>query len=423
MTIRIAYLGPAPTDDGGVPYMAGRLLSELPKCGLEVDAYLASAGRGVPPELRDIEGLTFLTHDSGWRYDQWYSKTALTKLVGGLMAKAAAQHALLRELVKAHERDPYRCLYQFNQFELLGVRALRSRLPPIVVHPEVHARGESRWHASERRDGLAVDRLPAHLAVRSMLRTRALVQRYDARLADHIICPSETFAREIQRDYGVDPRRCTIIPNPVDLERFVPADESPATPPVRFVFISRIAARKGVEMIVDLARRLDDLAGKVQIDVVGGPSLWSDYRHLLEKLNPRIATYLGDFSGDGVPALLQSSHGLLQPSHYEPFALTVGEAMACGVPVIVSEAVGAGERLEPRCCRRFPTGDAGGFEREVRRLAAEVLAGDAARLAELTRSEVGRRFAPRVVAAAVADVLMSITKQPRTAPAVRRRPY
>jgi glycosyltransferase involved in cell wall biosynthesis len=130
--------------------------------------------------------------------------------------------------------------------------------------------------------------------------------------------------------------------------------------------------RKGLEQIVALSHRLRDLAGRVRIDCLGGASLFSNYSALLGDLEPSVARSIGQVAPTELPALYRASHGVLQPSWYEPYALTVGEALASGLPVIVSDEVGAGEGVDPRVCRRHAAGDTDALEREVRRLVDEV---------------------------------------------------
>jgi glycosyltransferase involved in cell wall biosynthesis len=242
-----------------------------------------------------------------------------------------------------------------------------------------------------------------------MLLYRSLVQRRDAKIPRRIICPSAAFAREIGDDYGVPPGRLDVVPNPVDLKRFHATEPwEPPSGPLRIRFISRIAVRKGVELVVELSHRLDDLAEQIHLDVVGGESLWSDYRPLLRRLNPRIASFDGGVWPDETAELYRSTDIFIQPSHYEPFALTVAEALASGVPVVVSDAVGAGEQVDRRCCRVFPAGDAAALEREVRALAIEMSQPDSARvLRQLAREEAERLFDPSKVARMIADVLQA----------------
>lgn len=175
------------------------------------------------------------------------------------------------------------------------------------------------------------------------------------------------------RDYKVPPEKVNIVPNPIDLDHFVP-DISKKHGQDKFLilFVSRIAVRKGVEMVVELSHRLTDLADTVEIRVVGDKSLWSDYTELLRSLNPKIANYAGSVSGSGMDMvhLYQSADILVQPSRYEPFGLTVGEALACGTPVVASDKIGSAEHVDNRVCRIFEDGNMDAFEYQVRQLIA-----------------------------------------------------
>jgi glycosyltransferase involved in cell wall biosynthesis len=158
-----------------------------------------------------------------------------------------------------------------------------------------------------------------------------------------------------------------------------------------------MSVRKGVEMVVGLSHRLSDLAGRVRIRVVGDRTVWSDYRCLLEDLNPHIAVYQGGVPPEGLPDVYRAAHGLIQPSHYEPFGLTVAEALASGLPVVASDEVGASEGVDPRCCRTFPAGDLPAFEAAVRQLVDQIAGGAGAELRTLAREEAERLFSPETV--------------------------
>src|SRR5262249_29245330 len=160
----------------------------------------------------------------------------------------------------------------------------------------------------------------------------------------------------LAQDYGFPRTQISVIPNPIDIDRFTPPKRMPAPDPVRLLFVARMSVRKGVEQIVELSHRLSDLAGVVQIDCLGDSPLSSDYPALLEELNPKVARRLGHLPSDQLPDMYRAAHACLQPSWYEPFAFTVGEALASGLPVVVSEEVGAGEGVDGRVCRRHPAG-------------------------------------------------------------------
>lgn len=400
-----------PSESGGVAYVATQLLEGLAAEGVEVDCFVSGGVDDVPSRLHGRPGLNIVTRASGWESDRWYSRGAIAKVLTGQLARAHAQNALVRQLARRHAARPYDVLYQFSQPELFAVRWLRRRLPPIVVHPEVHAAGELRWHRRERALAARGESERKRIQVDAILAARSLVQRSDLALTAAVICPSRAFAEEVARDYAVPSSKLHVVPNPIDLERFAyePGGDA-SVGPLTVLFVSRMSVRKGVEMVVDLSHRLDDLAGEVEVVLVGGESLWSDYRPLLADLNPRV----GSWSGGGEPAAtvaarLRGAHVLVQPSHYEPFAITVAEALAAGVPVVASDAVGATEGIDATCCRVFAAGDGAAFEQAVRDLLADLRSDRGADIRARARAEAERAYAPQVVAQRVVEVLRDVT--------------
>ena len=136
--------------------------------------------------------------------------------------------------------------------------------------------------------------------------------------------------------------------------------------------VGRLSVRKGVELIVQLSHRLRDLSGIVHLEIVGSHSQWSNYRCLLNDLDPSVATFLGSLSSDELKQWLPTCDLLIQAAKYEPFGLTVGEALASGVPVVVTTEVGAGEGVLEACCIRVPPGDLDALEEAIRRMVARL---------------------------------------------------
>ena len=405
--MRIAWLGPTPNDDGGAPYVGTQLLRELARAGAEVDCFLDVGPDQIPAPLLGIEGLRFVLRPTSWKWGSWYNRDPLMGFVSGKLFRLRAQFALAKAVARRHASEPYDVVYQFSQCELGGLRGLRGSLPPIVVHPQTHAAGELRWYKREARLVRGIEPRSRRLLVRTVLTVRTAIQRRDLGQADRIVGISRRFAEHLICDYGIPRERIGIVVNPIDLERFSP-DTRPAArngSPVKLLFASRIAVRKGVDLIVDLSHRLDDLHGQVEIVVIGGPSTWSDYRKLLDNLNPRIASYPGSLAPDELALLYREAVAVLQPSQYEPFALTVGESLAGGTPVIASDEVGAVEGVDPRVCRVFPRGDQDAFERLVREAIADAATADDGALSALARAEAERLFAPPKVAARLLEQL------------------
>jgi glycosyltransferase involved in cell wall biosynthesis len=393
--VRVAWLGPVGVEPGGVKYAALQLLEGLHrKGGIEIDCYIAASDSEVPASLAELPGIRLVCRPPRWHWNRSYSRNPLTAFVTGQAARGLVQRRLMELVAEEHARHPYDVLYQFSQIELFGARRLESALPPIVLHPEVHAAGELAWHRRE--DALAArgESLQKRIAARTVLRGRQLRQRRDIRLARRVIAPSRAFGSHLAADYGVPLDRISVVPNPIDLERFAPAlaGRPNGHMPLRVLFVSRLSVRKGLELVTALSWRLVDLERVVRIEIIGNHTLWSDYRALIDDLHPDIASYLGPLDNAELPEVYAGADLVIQPSHYEPFALTVGEALATGTPVVVSSEVGAAESVDRGCCEVFPAGDLNAFEAAVRAMLERIRRGEKPGIARLARAEAQRLF-------------------------------
>jgi glycosyltransferase involved in cell wall biosynthesis len=126
------------------------------------------------------------------------------------------------------------------------------------------------------------------------------------------------------------------IPNGVDLERFrppAPGERSaaraalglPAGPVV--LFVGRLLEKKGVPVVIETARRRP----AVHFLVVGDGPLAG----LVAAAGPNV-TRLAAVPPAEMPRVYHAADASLLPSRGEGLPLSVQEAMACGVPVLVS---------------------------------------------------------------------------------------
>jgi D-inositol-3-phosphate glycosyltransferase len=163
--------------------------------------------------------------------------------------------------------------------------------------------------------------------------------------ADRIVatCSDEVF--ELLR-LGADPRRISVIPCGVDLDLFRPDGpaEERRSNMRRLVVVSRLVERKGVGNVISA---LPEVPG-AELVVVGGPDasgLERDpeacrFMALARSLGVANMVHLrGRMDRGSVAALMRSADAVVCVPWYEPFGIVPLEAMACGVPVVVS-AVG-----------------------------------------------------------------------------------
>jgi glycosyltransferase involved in cell wall biosynthesis len=399
--LRLAYVGPVPIpSSGGAPGVAGMLLAELARRGASVDCYVATSRETESTaEIAGVPGIQLVESATSFGYERWYSRHRFTKMATSQASTALARRRLAGTLAARHRAVPYDVIYQFSGIESFGIPTRRNGLAPVVLHPSVHAAGELRSMREERAmaERLEGSRRPA--AVRAWLAIRVLRQRTDARRADRVLAISAAFRAALIADYGLAPDRVAVVPNCIDLDQFTvhpPNDHAPRA----VVSVGRLTVRKGLEDVVALSHALSDLQGRVEVLVVGGPSLWSDYSGLLDELEPGIGRALGRVERGEVAALLSDAVCVVQLSRYEPFGLTVAEALASGVPVVVTPAVGAAEGLPDDVARVVAPGDVEAASAAVRALLA-LEPDERAFLAARCRAEAVARFAPGVVADAL----------------------
>jgi glycosyltransferase involved in cell wall biosynthesis len=406
-SLRIAFVTPEPVPGGGVPGMAVMVARGLARLGHEVDCWMVpEAERDL--SWADVEGLRLRPVEGGFRTGRWYTRRRVPAIARSLLQlglRGAATRTMARQIVAEHRARPYDVLYRFSTIELLGFRRHLAHLPPLVVHPEVHAAGELRWTKAERDLMQQCHSIPQRATMRWVHTVRSHRQRRDLRHATKVVAPSRRFAQLLAADYRLPADRFTVVPNPVDLDRFRPPARSAGGGPVRVTYVGRAAVRKGIDLVVDLSHRLDDLAGAVELHVVASHSLWCDYRPLLAGANPRLVTVHPAMSNSAVAELLAASDLLVQPSYYEPFAISVAESLASGTPVVASDEVGATEELPTTCATVVPAGNGEALEQAVRLWVSEVQRGAVGPARGAARAEAEARFAPAIVCAALADAL------------------
>jgi glycosyltransferase involved in cell wall biosynthesis len=405
-SLHIAWLGPAPGEGGGVSEVATELLAGLSARGHRIDCFFPSAGQDVPQRLAGNANVTFTWGTSTWQWKRWYSRTRITAFASGMVARGLASLRLRRQLLARHEQQPFDVVYQFSSIESFALPRGLHRTVALVIHPETHSAGELRSLLAERRIGLRCHPPQRLASVAAIMLLRAVLQRFSIRRAALVVCISSVFRDHLVRDYGVPLGRTAVVPNPVRLERFAVSERPVGDPPTVLV-LGRIAVRKGIDDVVAVARVLLERGVHVRLRVVGGPSLWSDYTPLLADLPPENSEYVGRVDASEVGRELAASDVLLQASRYEPFALTVAEALAAGVPVVGTSEVGAIEGIDRTVAAEVAPEDVPAMAAAITQM-LERLAGDPVRMHLLAREEAARLFASEVVCAAVEHALLRL---------------
>jgi glycosyltransferase involved in cell wall biosynthesis len=404
-SLRIAWVGAGPgaRETGGVPGVATDLLYGLAKRGHQIDCLFPGSGHKLPDRLEDEQNLTFIWGTRERRWNRWYNRTRIGAFVSGLLFRGLASVRLRQDLTHRHREDPYDVIYQFSSIEALAVPSHLRHDVPLVIHPETHVMGELRFLISEYRLGRQCQPTHSLVIAAAVMSARAVVQRIRIRRASLLVCISGVFRDHLVADYRFPLENTIVIPNPVRLERFADSDRVPAGSPTILV-LGRVSVRKGVQDVVAVARVLLERGVNARLRVVGGPSMWSDYTRLLDDLPDANAEYVGRIAPAEIPAELAGSDVLLQASRYEPFGLTVAEALASGVPVVATTAVGAIEGVDSAVLTAVEPGDVAGMVSALTEMLERTRQQPEA-IKTTARAEADRLFAADRVCQQVSDAL------------------
>lgn len=403
-------------EGGGVPGMGRDLLEGVLRQGAAIDLYTQEANDCLARFSSQFPKLRVRQFPAWFQWDRWYSRGKFASFISSTIARSQAAKKISRAVIDQHAVEPYDCVFQLSQTELFELGKNIDRLPPLIVYPCVHAAGELRWHRIESRYALQSERAVMHYLTRVFLIFRSFVQRRDLRKPATVVGMSRRFNELIVQDYGVDPAKTAVLYHPIQQVESTAQATDAVQSPLKLLYIARISVRKGVEMIVELSKRLQDLEGKVQIEVIGDRTLWSDYTGHLKELNASTAVYSGQLKNSDVRSRLATAAGMLLPSHYEPGGLVVGEALAAGVPVVVSNEVGSGEPVDDFVCRKFKAGDMDEFEKQVRQLLKDAQS-YRAELQQKARAEADRHFAPDLIARQLLAICTETAFSGKTKPA------
>ncbi len=297
----------------------------------------------------------------------------------------------VQRLLKAR-RDDFDVLHD-NQVLGTGIMELQQAGFPLVTtlhHPITFDR---------RVDLAAAPNLRRRLTLRrwyGFLRMQGRV----ARAATRILTPSESSARDIVTDFGVDPATIQVIPLGVD-EIFRPPTE-PRVPGRIVAMASADAAIKGVHTLLEAFAKLRT-ERDVELLMVTKPKAGGPTEKLIDKLGIADSVkFVNGISDAELVAVMGSAELACVPSLYEGFSLPTAELMACETPLVVSRAGAIPEVVGPDglCADLVEPGNV----EELRQAIADLLddPGRRARMGRAGRERAQERFSWRAVAEAVA---------------------
>jgi glycosyltransferase involved in cell wall biosynthesis len=270
-------------------------------------------------------------------------KNRVHTLLGPLLAYKA---------VKYFERDEgMGDLLTWTLFDLWAATHVRRRRPDAVVGYEMCAVATFRaaksvgakcildaaaCHYAEQDRALFPEK---HKFSRAEMRLRWR-KRTELELADLIVCCSEV-ARSSYLAAGLPGSRIVVNSPGVEIDLFRPDDGASRAGPMKFAFVGTASRTKGFDVLLKAFRMTSDLFPSTELHVIGDPEPAFQF---MKGSSNKIVIH-GKLGRCELARLLSIMDCLVLPSRLESFGLAVVEALAAGIPAIVTPNVGAANAI------------------------------------------------------------------------------
>jgi len=234
---------------------------------------------------------------------------------------------------------------------------------------------------------LAIYRNPKWFPGQQPLSTRLVVPRSVLR-ADVVVAVSENTARDVVEIFGVERSRIRVVPHgvsssfhPMGREDLAAARSRLGLPERFILFVGTVEPRKNLETLLEAWATMKDRPDLVVVGSWGW--LYDSLRERMDRMGPGLH-HLDSLEPAELPAVYNLARVLAHPAWYEGFGLPPLEAMACGTPVVVSDASSLPEVVAD-AGMVVPAGDA-----QAWRKALEKVIGDTDLAADLSRRGILR---------------------------------
>jgi len=175
----------------------------------------------------------------------------------------------------------------------------------------------------------------------------------------------------LEKEYGVS---SVVLPNGVDVERFKPVPKEEAMnelgldPSSKYVIsVGAFLPFKGFDYLIHAFARVLESIPDVRLLLLGDGAQRKKLRKLVEDLKVEDnVLFQGWVPFEKMPQYLSASDVFVHPSTSEGFPNVVLEAMASGLPIIMSNVVGLGDYFEDkRNCFSVPPRDEKSLEEKM----------------------------------------------------------
>jgi phosphatidyl-myo-inositol dimannoside synthase len=165
------------------------------------------------------------------------------------------------------------------------------------------------------------------------------------RKATHVVvkCAGEMkMIRDMDKEINL-----RFIPNGVDLTTFRPAPVSSDNGPLNVICVARLIERKGQGQLIEAVKQLSDEGLDVILSLVGTGDAQSQYEDHARRIGIQDRVrFVGYIPREQINSYYNRAHVFALPSFNEGMSLAALEAMAAGLPLVLTRTGGTEELVE-----------------------------------------------------------------------------
>lgn len=224
----------------------------------------------------------------------------------------------------------------------------------------------------------------------------------------NVVLPVSRFLQRAIEQYGIT-AEFRVVPNVVDTDMFSHeswARSSDGT--VRMLTVTSFVEHKGLAVLFRALKEVSWRDRSWRLDVAGGGAGASEYRRMAEDMGlSRNVKFHGAVAKSEIARMMKDTDFFVLPSLVETFSVATAEALASGLPVVVTRSGGPEEFVDDSCGIVVAPGDATALAGGINRMVDS--------LKDYGRDEIARvakgRFGYESVGSAITDVYSSAVRR------------
>lgn len=231
---------------------------------------------------------------------------------------------------------------KFNKFDVTLAQPTRYFSPDVAEMQFVY----KNWN-----DYRDANRIPVSIGDRIL----PIIEKFNIMRAKQIITISESIKNEVIKYYKIPEDRINVIYNSVNIEDFYPENRKKYYDEIRnmhgikeneilLVFAGNPFVRKGLKYVIEALPKLENNYYKLLIIGQDDPNKMP-YVEMINELGLKDKVIWVGLTPD-IKKYFAASDIFILPTRYEPFGIVIIEAMASGLPVVVSKLSGAAELID-----------------------------------------------------------------------------